>query len=172
MILSVAMLLEWLGKNRNRDGFSKAGAAIHHAVEATLANAATRTADIGGRIGFKAFTQCVVNAIALEKRNRGGHVNPSSIPPTSRLRHSPACCWPCQRWLLARTDTHRARWLSWCHSRPVVAGDNVARLLASRLAERSRAPSSSTTNRAPAPISATRRRAVRRRMATRCCSGR
>ena len=64
MILSVAMLLEWLGKNRDRDGFSKAGAAIHHAVEATLANAATRTADIGGHIGTKAFTQCVVSAIA------------------------------------------------------------------------------------------------------------
>jgi 3-isopropylmalate dehydrogenase len=60
MILSVAMLLDWLGAKRNNKAFADAGVA---AVESVLANPETRTADIGGRIGTKAFSQAVVNAL-------------------------------------------------------------------------------------------------------------
>jgi 3-isopropylmalate dehydrogenase len=64
MILSVAMLLDWIGAKRQNAAFDQAGKAMHAAVEAVLANAETRTADIGGRIGTKAFTQAVVAAIS------------------------------------------------------------------------------------------------------------
>ncbi|WP_144630826.1 isocitrate/isopropylmalate dehydrogenase family protein [Bordetella genomosp. 13] len=55
MILSVAMLLEWLGERRGLDAFTRAGRAIHTAVDQVLDNPATRTPDIGGRIGTQAF---------------------------------------------------------------------------------------------------------------------
>ena len=64
MILSVAMLIDWLGEQRKDESFRKAGQAIHAAVEAVLANPQTRTADIGGRIGTQAFTQAVLTAFA------------------------------------------------------------------------------------------------------------
>ncbi|WP_427911483.1 isocitrate/isopropylmalate dehydrogenase family protein [Ramlibacter sp. MMS24-I3-19] len=64
MILSVAMLLEWIGDKRGNAAFSAAGQAMHAAVETVLANPETRTADIGGRIGTKAFSQAVVAALA------------------------------------------------------------------------------------------------------------
>jgi 3-isopropylmalate dehydrogenase len=64
MILSVAMLLNWLGERRNAGNFIKAAQSVEQAVEATLANPATRTADIGGGIGTKEFTQAVVAALS------------------------------------------------------------------------------------------------------------
>ncbi|HEY1227295.1 MAG TPA: isocitrate/isopropylmalate family dehydrogenase, partial [Ramlibacter sp.] len=63
MILSVAMLVEWIGDKRRNAAFSAAGQAMHAAVETVLANPGTRTADIGGRIGTKAFSQAVVAAL-------------------------------------------------------------------------------------------------------------
>ena len=63
MILSVAMLLDWIGVKRQNAAFAQAGKAMHAAVEAVLANAETRTPDIGGRIGTQAFTNAVVQAI-------------------------------------------------------------------------------------------------------------
>ncbi len=63
MILSVAMLLDWIGVHCQSAAFADAGRAMHAAVESVLANPETRTADIGGRIGTKAFSQAVVNAL-------------------------------------------------------------------------------------------------------------
>jgi 3-isopropylmalate dehydrogenase len=63
MILSVAMLLDWIGSKRQSPAFTAAGQAMHAAVEAVLANPATRTADIGGQIGTQAFAQAVVEAL-------------------------------------------------------------------------------------------------------------
>jgi 3-isopropylmalate dehydrogenase len=63
MILSVAMLLEWVGKHRANPAFTQAGQAMHAAIEAVLANPATRTADIGGQLGTQAFTQAVLTAL-------------------------------------------------------------------------------------------------------------
>lgn len=64
MILSVAMLLDWIGTQRSNKAFAQAGKAIHAAVESVLANPETRTADIGGKIGTQAFTRAVFSAIS------------------------------------------------------------------------------------------------------------
>lgn len=63
MILSAAMLLDWLGTKRQNKRLSDAGTAIHLAVDSVLANPNTRTADIGGDIGTTAFTQSVMHAL-------------------------------------------------------------------------------------------------------------
>jgi len=60
MILSTAMLLEWLGEHRQLAACSQAAQAIHAAVEATLANPATRTPDLQGAIGTQAFAAAVI----------------------------------------------------------------------------------------------------------------
>lgn len=63
MILSVAMLVNWLGDKRRNEAFRSAGHAMHAAVEEVLANPDTRTADIGGHIGTQAFSKAVVAAL-------------------------------------------------------------------------------------------------------------
>ncbi|MEH3086041.1 MAG: isocitrate/isopropylmalate dehydrogenase family protein [Xylophilus ampelinus] len=64
MILSVAMLLQWMGEKRQNPALTQAGDAIEAAVESALADPATRTADLGGTLGTKAFTQVVLKALA------------------------------------------------------------------------------------------------------------
>ncbi len=64
LILSAAMLLDWLGHRHNRPGLAGAARRIDGAVEATLANPETRTADLGGALGTKAFGQAVATAVA------------------------------------------------------------------------------------------------------------
>ncbi|KAF1018140.1 MAG: Homoisocitrate dehydrogenase [Paracidovorax wautersii] len=68
MILSVAMLLEWLGEKRGLPAFTHAGSAIHAAVESVLANADTRTPDIGGTTGTRAFGQAVATQLTAAGR--------------------------------------------------------------------------------------------------------
>jgi 3-isopropylmalate dehydrogenase len=63
MLLSVAMLARWLAEHRGAPAFAQAAEAIETAVEAAIANPETRTADIGGHLGTKAFTQAVLQAI-------------------------------------------------------------------------------------------------------------
>lgn len=60
LIVSSAMLLTWLAARLKRPEFAKAGAAIEAAVEATLDDPATRTGDLGGTLGTKAFTQALI----------------------------------------------------------------------------------------------------------------
>lgn len=63
MILSVAMLVTWLGERHNSETLLKAGEAIQAAVDETLKNPETRTADLGGKLGCKAFGERVAAAI-------------------------------------------------------------------------------------------------------------
>src|SRR5512145_1470777 len=63
LILSAAMLLEWLGEHRKSEKLAGAGKAIDAAVDKVLAKAETRTADLGGRLGTRAFGDAV--AVAL-----------------------------------------------------------------------------------------------------------
>jgi len=63
MILSVAMMLGWLGEHHHRPEYENAAAAIDAAVDAVLANPRTRTRDIGGDAGCKAFGMAVAKAI-------------------------------------------------------------------------------------------------------------
>ena len=72
MILSVAMLLQWMGEHRGAPACAQAGDAIETAVDAMLADPASRTADLGGTLGCQAFGERVANAL-----------NPPASPPTA-----------------------------------------------------------------------------------------
>jgi 3-isopropylmalate dehydrogenase len=63
LILSVAMMLSWLGEKRGLDAFSAAGAAMDAAVDTVLANPATRTRDLGGSLNTDAFGSAVAQAL-------------------------------------------------------------------------------------------------------------
>ncbi len=59
LILSAAMLLEWHATRRGNAAAGAAALAIHAAVDAALADPATRTPDLGGQLGTRAFAQRV-----------------------------------------------------------------------------------------------------------------
>jgi 3-isopropylmalate dehydrogenase len=63
LILSAAMLLEWLSRRHQRENFAKAAKAISDAVDVVLAKPDTRTADLGGSMGTKAFTKSLIHHI-------------------------------------------------------------------------------------------------------------
>ena len=63
MILSVAMLVQWMGERRQSDALVKAAQAIESAVDRVLESPATRTADLGGTLGCKAFGAAVARAL-------------------------------------------------------------------------------------------------------------
>jgi len=62
MILSAAMLFDWLGETRGDARLAAVGTRIHAAVEKTLADPATRTRDLGGSLGTQAFGAAVAAA--------------------------------------------------------------------------------------------------------------
>lgn len=64
MILSVAMMVRWVGDKQKNKALQDAGDAMVRAVDKVLENPQTRTRDIGGGIGCKAFTEAVVQAVA------------------------------------------------------------------------------------------------------------
>jgi isocitrate/isopropylmalate dehydrogenase len=59
LILSSAMLLEWIAARRNDEALARAAKSIEAAVDAALANPATRTVDLGGRLGTREFAAAV-----------------------------------------------------------------------------------------------------------------
>ena len=63
LILSAAMLLEWMGEKRSEPAYVKAGRAIDAAVDAVLASPEKRTADLGGQLGTRAFGEAVAGAL-------------------------------------------------------------------------------------------------------------
>ncbi|NIF82670.1 isocitrate/isopropylmalate dehydrogenase family protein [Comamonas sp. Tr-654] len=64
MILSVAMMMNWIGEKQGDENAKRAGRAMEAAVDHVLANPQTRTADIGGSMGCKAFAAAVAAAVA------------------------------------------------------------------------------------------------------------
>jgi 3-isopropylmalate dehydrogenase len=62
MILSVAMLLEWLGARHDRADLAGAAQAMTAATDNLLSDPATCTADLGGRLGTAAFGKAVTAA--------------------------------------------------------------------------------------------------------------
>jgi 3-isopropylmalate dehydrogenase len=60
MILSVAMLLGWLGEHHGQPRLETAARAIDAAVDAALADPSTRTRDLGGATGCRAFGAAAV----------------------------------------------------------------------------------------------------------------
>ncbi|WP_158934831.1 isocitrate/isopropylmalate dehydrogenase family protein [Burkholderia sp. S171] len=64
MILSVAMLIQWMGEHHGKPALVEAGKAMDLAVDKVLENPETRTPDLGGRFGCKAFSDEVAKIIA------------------------------------------------------------------------------------------------------------
>jgi len=58
LILSCAMLLDWLGNRHGRAEFTRAASGIEGAVDATLAEG-QRTVDLGGKLGTRAYGAAV-----------------------------------------------------------------------------------------------------------------
>ena len=65
LVGSSAMLLQWLGERHNRPDLIEAASAIERALDAAISDAATRTADMGGTLGTKAFA-AHVSATAMK----------------------------------------------------------------------------------------------------------
>jgi len=64
LIGSVAMLLAWLGERRGDEKFIKAADLIERALDQTIASPETRTRDLGGPLGTRAFGERVAQAVA------------------------------------------------------------------------------------------------------------
>ncbi len=64
MILSVAMLLDWMGTRHRRPEFHKAATSMEVAVDTALRDLLSRTVDLGGTIGTAEFGHRVANAVA------------------------------------------------------------------------------------------------------------
>lgn len=63
LILSAAMLLDWLALKHNISAFHTAAQAINTALDQTLESPSTRTADLGGPLGTRAFAQTIAAKI-------------------------------------------------------------------------------------------------------------
>ncbi len=64
LILSAAMLLEWMGARRRSGALTSAAKSIDLAVDATLKDPGTRTADLGGKLGTQEFARAVAAKLA------------------------------------------------------------------------------------------------------------
>jgi len=63
LVLSAAMLLDWMGRRHDDTRFAGAAETIDRSVDAFLKDPATRTADLGGQLGTKAFTAALCSEI-------------------------------------------------------------------------------------------------------------
>ncbi|MEQ8356132.1 MAG: isocitrate/isopropylmalate family dehydrogenase [Kiloniellaceae bacterium] len=64
LILSAAMLLDWIAEKHDLPAFAAASRAIDRAIDAALASPETRTADLGGALGTAAFATRTAAAVA------------------------------------------------------------------------------------------------------------
>jgi 3-isopropylmalate dehydrogenase len=63
LILSAAMMLEWMGRRHRSDALTQAAASIEKAVDSALADPQTRTADLKGPLGTQAFARVVASKV-------------------------------------------------------------------------------------------------------------
>ena len=68
LMLSTAMLFEHLGATRKDARLADAAAAFFRNVDRLLGSAETRTRDLGGKLGTKAFAEAVARAVREEKQ--------------------------------------------------------------------------------------------------------
>jgi 3-isopropylmalate dehydrogenase len=68
LVLSAAMLLEWLGRRHKNERLVRAARTIDQSVDALLQVPASRTADLGGNLGTKAFTAALCAEIGGRRR--------------------------------------------------------------------------------------------------------
>jgi isocitrate/isopropylmalate dehydrogenase len=64
LIGSAAMLLAWLGERRGDARLTQAAAAIEQAIDRAVADPQSRTADLGGELGTRAFAAHVAELVA------------------------------------------------------------------------------------------------------------
>jgi 3-isopropylmalate dehydrogenase len=64
LILSAAMLLDWIAEKRGLPAYAEAARALDQAIDAALAKPETRTPDLGGALGTRAFAERIAAAIA------------------------------------------------------------------------------------------------------------
>jgi isocitrate/isopropylmalate dehydrogenase len=72
LILSAAMLLDWLGRRHGAAHFADAAQAIEAAIDRMLARPDGRTADLGGSLGTRAFTAALVRELDTVGDGRSG----------------------------------------------------------------------------------------------------
>jgi len=63
LILSAAMLLEWLARRHERGALANAAKMISDGVDVLLAKPETRTVDLGGSLGTAAFAKALVHHV-------------------------------------------------------------------------------------------------------------
>ena len=63
LVLSAGMLLGWLARKHKAENMAKAARLIEQSVDAVLADSERRTADLGGKLGTKAFTAALCDEI-------------------------------------------------------------------------------------------------------------
>ena len=63
LILSVAMMLDWLGHAKGNQAAVATGDLILKAIDSVLENPETRTRDLGGSLGTQAFTERLIDQI-------------------------------------------------------------------------------------------------------------
>lgn len=63
LIGSAGMLLDWLGERRRQPALAAAGVEIMAALDRVVANPATRTRDLGGQLGTRAFAERVAASL-------------------------------------------------------------------------------------------------------------
>jgi 3-isopropylmalate dehydrogenase len=64
LILSAAMLLDWLATRHRNDAYAQAAQAIEAAIDRALQDPATRTRDLGGPLGTRAFAERVAGHLS------------------------------------------------------------------------------------------------------------
>ncbi len=69
LILSIGLLLDWLGRKHANAAFSEAAAVIEPAVDALIASPATRTVDLDGVLGTRAFADALCAEIGRRCRD-------------------------------------------------------------------------------------------------------
>lgn len=68
LILSAAMMLDWLGRRHGRQALNEAARRIETAVDALLQDPHRRTTDLGGSLGTAAFAAALIAEIEAARR--------------------------------------------------------------------------------------------------------
>jgi 3-isopropylmalate dehydrogenase len=63
LMLSAAMLLDWLARRHTRDEYARAAKVISDSADVVLAKPETRTVDLGGSLGTSSFTKLLNHQI-------------------------------------------------------------------------------------------------------------
>jgi 3-isopropylmalate dehydrogenase len=66
LIGSAAMMLRWLGERRSQPSCGRAADMIDAAIAVAVSNPETRTVDLGGKLGTKAFTKVLINLLPAD----------------------------------------------------------------------------------------------------------